>query len=134
MIVSPMLHPLECKILELQVLESIFCLLVIGIVNLLFLFYLFFYFLSFDIFVVRGRDASLNNPATMVYEDVFNAYRVGASRQEGMHYGEILQVLRGKGVNLNQEMLIRVVQQLCNDGRLYTTIDEEHYRPTVDDF
>lgn len=67
-------------------------------------------------------------------EDVFNAYRSGGSRQEGMHYGEVIQVLRSKGINISQDQLIRTVSQLCNDGRLYTTIDEEHYRPTIDEY
>jgi replication factor A2 len=85
----------------------------------------------------RGQGPSLNNAIKKedkLDEDVFNAYRAGASRQEGLHYGEVQQVLRSNGINISQDQLVRVVVKLCNNGRLYTTIDEEHYRPTVEDF
>lgn len=58
----------------------------------------------------------------------------GGSRQEGLKYDEVLRILKGQGLNLSYDQLVKTVDQLCNDGRLYTTIDEEHYRPTTDEW
>lgn len=45
-----------------------------------------------------------------------------------------MQVLKRKGVNINLDQLVKGVQQLCDDGRLYTTIDDMHLLPTADEY
>lgn len=47
---------------------------------------------------------------------------------------DALQILRGKGLNLQPQELMNHVRQLCDDGRLYSTIDDEHHKPTSEDF
>lgn len=64
---------------------------------------------------------------------VYTAYLSGGSRQEGLHNSEVMRILRGNGVTISQEQMIRIADQLCDDGRLYTTVDEEHRRPTISD-
>jgi hypothetical protein len=54
--------------------------------------------------------------------------------QAGLRFTDALALLKKKGVNITQDQLIRGVQHLCDEGRLYTTIDDEHYKPTTDDF
>ena len=54
--------------------------------------------------------------------------------QAGLSYHEALQALERQGLKIGRDQLVASVQQLCNEGRLYTTLDDEHYGPTVDDF
>jgi hypothetical protein len=54
--------------------------------------------------------------------------------QTGLHNQEVLQILKRQGHSITLDQLIRTVQQLCEDGRLYTTIDDEHYKPTQADY
>ncbi len=64
---------------------------------------------------------------------VYSAYLGLGSDSGGLHYNTVLDKLTRQGVALNMDGLMRTVAQLCDDGRLYSTIDENHYRPTGDD-
>ncbi len=64
---------------------------------------------------------------------VYSAYLGLGSDSGGLHYNTVLDKLQRKGVSLTFEQLTRTVAQLCDDGRLYSTIDENHYRPTGED-
>lgn len=78
--------------------------------------------------VMKKESQSLN-------EAVFNAYLIGSrGNQAGLSYHEALQALERQGLKIGRDQLVASVQQLCNEGRLYTTLDDEHYGPTVDDF
>lgn len=87
-----------------------------------------------------GMGAGMNLQHAMKKESqnlndvVYEAYLKGAHSQTGLSYHDALTVLRQKNININQDQLVRAVQSLCEDGRLYTTIDDEHYRPTSDDY
>jgi replication factor A2 len=86
-----------------------------------------------------GGGASLNNvmqkEAQGLHEVIFKAYLKGMNNQAGLSYQEALYHAHNLGANaLTMPQLIQGVQQLCEDGRLYTTIDDEHYRPTSDEF
>jgi ribosomal protein L20 len=63
---------------------------------------------------------------------IFNAYLGGAKYQAGLSYDQVLSSLKQQGININLDQLCKGVAQLCEDGRLYTTIDDEHYKPTVE--
>ncbi len=65
---------------------------------------------------------------------IFAAYQSGPRDGAGLKYDEVMNILKRKGVNINFDQLVRGVQQLCNDGRLYTTIDDEHFLPTSDEY
>ena len=45
----------------------------------------------------------------------------------------MLAMLNNSGLNINMNQLRACVSQLCDDGKLYTTIDDEHYKPTTED-
>jgi hypothetical protein len=45
-----------------------------------------------------------------------------------------LGILRSKGINMQPQELMQHVRQLCDDGRLYSTVDDEHHKPTSEDF
>jgi hypothetical protein len=64
---------------------------------------------------------------------VYQVY-TGRGDTEGLHMGAALNALRGKGVNMQPHDLMNHVRQLCDDGRLYSTIDDEHHKPTSEDF
>ena len=81
---------------------------------------------------------SLNNSArndgTQNLSDaVYSEYLGLGSDSGGLPYDTVLHKLQRKNVNMSMEQLMRTVQQLCDDGRLYSTIDENHYRPTGED-
>uniref|UniRef100_A0A7S3GU06 Replication protein A C-terminal domain-containing protein n=1 Tax=Spumella elongata TaxID=89044 RepID=A0A7S3GU06_9STRA len=68
-------------------------------------------------------------------ETIYQAYTGRSSaNQEGLPLQAALQILRTKGVNLQPHELLNHVRQLCDDGRLYSTIDDEHHKPTSEDF
>lgn len=58
----------------------------------------------------------------------------GINNQTGLSFTEVLQILKSRGIVITKDQLVRVVSQLCEEGRLYTTIDEEYYRPTTEDY
>jgi hypothetical protein len=51
-----------------------------------------------------------------------------------MSYEDVMRVLKSQGHNIGIDKLMAGVMQLCEDGRLYTTIDDNHYRPTTDEY
>jgi len=51
-----------------------------------------------------------------------------------MSFAEVAYVLKSQGLHISLDKLNQGVQQLCEDGRLYTTIDDQHYRPTSVDY
>jgi hypothetical protein len=66
---------------------------------------------------------------------VYQAYTGrGPDNQEGLHMNAALSILRGKGINMQPQELMQHVRQLCDDGRLYSTVDDEHHKPTSEDF
>lgn len=67
-------------------------------------------------------------------DDIFRAYMTGIDNQTGLSFSEVLQILKNRGIMITKDQLVRVVSQLCEEGRLYTTIDEEYYRPTTEDY
>lgn len=51
-----------------------------------------------------------------------------------MRYDEVMAALKSRGIVISLDQLTKGVEQLCNDGRLYTTIDEDHHRATGEDY
>ena len=45
-----------------------------------------------------------------------------------------MNALRTQNVSLQPHELMSHVRQLCDDGRLYSTVDDEHHKPTSEDF
>jgi len=48
----------------------------------------------------------------------------------GLATTEVLEALHRSGTSIRMNQLEKEVAQLCEDGVLYTTIDEEHHKPT----
>ena len=87
--------------------------------------------------LLRCSDLSLPNSQLnqFHYPQIYQAYTGrGSANQEGLPLQSALQILRTKGVNLQPHELLNHVRQLCDDGRLYSTIDDEHHKPTSEDF
>ena len=50
---------------------------------------------------------------------------------QGLNFQDAYDVLvNQQGVQISMDQLKMVVENLSNDGRLYTTIDEDHHKPT----
>lgn len=64
-----------------------------------------------------------------VVEQIYRVYATSSS-PIGYSYQEALSVLKSQGLSINVDQLIRGVQKLCDDGRLYSTKDDEHYLST----
>lgn len=54
--------------------------------------------------------------------------------EEGLSVANVLGILRARGVNIQPNNLVAVIRQLCDDGRLYSTMDEDHHKPTSEDY
>ena len=79
--------------------------------------------------------ACTDNSCMVSAQQIYQAYTGrGSANQEGLPLQSALQILRTKGVNLQPHELLNHVRQLCDDGRLYSTIDDEHHKPTSEDF
>eukprot|EP01040_Poterioochromonas_malhamensis_P007584 gene7584-8187_t len=85
-------------------------------------------------FASQNLNNAMKKEANNVNESIFAAYQSGPRDGAGLKYDEVMNILKRKGVNINFDQLVRGVQQLCNDGRLYTTIDDEHFLPTSDEY
>ena len=48
----------------------------------------------------------------------------------GIAMTDVLEALHRRGTALRMNQLEKEVSQLCDDGLLYTTIDEEHHQTT----
>jgi hypothetical protein len=86
-----------------------------------------------------GGGQSLNQSAVKseahgIAEIVFQTYTGRSNNEEGMHYSAALAALRQKGINLQVPELMNILRQLSDDGRLYSTVDDEHHKPTSEDF
>jgi hypothetical protein len=68
-----------------------------------------------------------------LFPQVFQAY-LSSNNQTGLGYSEVQRILANQNVSISFEQLVRTVQELCDAGRLYTTIDDEHYCTTSDEF
>lgn len=89
-------------------------------------------------FPQQGFGASLNaaavggnngtDPATDQVLHLFNVY--GADSPHGTSMQIVLQHLPPNSMTMQQ--LQKIVGNLCEDGLLYTTTDEYHYKPTTD--
>lgn len=73
---------------------------------------------------------------TVVYLNFEQVYAVYSSKAfpDGMHLKYALRALHAKGVHMQPHVLLECVRELCDDGRLYSTIDDEHHKCTCDDF
>lgn len=65
-------------------------------------------------------------------QQIYQAYLQGVNNLEGLSFERAFNVLQSMNVRITMDQLRRGAQQLCEDGRLYTTIDDEHYRPTAE--
>ena len=54
--------------------------------------------------------------------------------QQGLHLQDVLGVLRGKGINMQSHELVNFVHVLCDEGKLYSTVDDNHHKPTSEDY
>ncbi len=72
-------------------------------------------------------------PDLMKISQIFQAY-LSSSNQMGLSYDEVQRILRSQNVNVSFDQLVKTVQELCDAGRLYTTIDDEHYCTTSDEY
>eukprot|EP01039_Chlorochromonas_danica_P000284 gene284-303_t len=75
---------------------------------------------------------TMNTEARNLNESIYQAYLQGAHSLEGLSFERTFNVLQSMNVRITMDQLRRGAQQLCEDGRLYTTIDDEHYRPTAE--
>jgi hypothetical protein len=66
-------------------------------------------------------------------EDVFKAYLTAIDRRDGLKFDEAMRILKSQGIMISMDQLVKAVDTLCNEGRLYTTIDDEHYKPTTEE-
>ena len=48
----------------------------------------------------------------------------------GADFQQAMMALSNMNTNISLLELRREVDHLCNEGQLYTTIDENHYKPT----
>jgi replication factor A2 len=78
--------------------------------------------------------AAINNKRDDINQAIFNAYASNINQDTGIRLDEVLAILKSKGIIISFEQLTKGVEQLCNDGRLYTTIDEEHHRATGEEY
>lgn len=60
---------------------------------------------------------------------MYQAY-VAQANSGGLSFQNALRNIQNSGTNISMDQLMRTVSQLCDDGRLYSTIDENHYLPT----
>jgi len=77
---------------------------------------------------------NMRNEATQNLSDmVYSVYTGQNPDSGGLAYQNALMLLQKRNINISMDQLVRTVSQLCDDGRLYSTIDENHYRPTGED-
>jgi len=69
-----------------------------------------------------------------INQAIFSAYASNINQDIGMRYEEVMATLKSRGITISFDQLTKGVEQLCNDGRLYTTIDEDHHRATGEDY
>jgi hypothetical protein len=87
-----------------------------------------------------GGGASLNQGAGAgagadMLDLIYKTYEGrGFGYPEGLHVHQLMALMRTKGINLAQEQVMQHVRQLCDDGKLYTTLDDDHHKPTCEDF
>jgi len=54
-------------------------------------------------------------------------------KQTGMNIKDCLQKLKQRGITMSEQELRKSIQFLCEEGHLYSTINEHHYAPTGGD-
>ncbi len=72
--------------------------------------------------------------AASEYSFILGLYRqYGADGEEGIGAKEILSYIAREGgayKSLTLDAILRISEQLMMDGHIYSTIDEQHYKPT----
>lgn len=63
-------------------------------------------------------------------EKVMRAYHDHAYSDIGLNYDQALQALGQTGTNIDMNRLKGIIMKLCDDGRLYTTVDESTFKST----
>jgi len=71
-----------------------------------------------------GVEASLNTEQLMVYR-IIKSFKT----DEGVHKAEVMQSLRGK---MSTKQVEVCVEFLSNEGHVYSTVDDDHYKTTDD--
>lgn len=79
------------------------------------------------------RQPAFGNAATSGYSDdtnemVFNVYKENNESDYGLSFEAVLDKLQQNGSNMSMQGLKNVVSKLFEDGSLYTTIDDNHYK------
>lgn len=65
------------------------------------------------------------------YFQIYDLYRwSGLQHLEGLHINAALALMRSKGVDMSIHEFMGHVRTLCNEGWLFSTIDDEHYDVT----
>lgn len=62
---------------------------------------------------------------------VLKALQATTNADQGMHLDEVARFLKGQGIGIGRDEVQRQIELLSNDGLCYSTIDEEHYLPSV---
>ena len=52
------------------------------------------------------------------------------SSQEGLHIQKLLSILNSSGTNIQMHHLRELVDDLAEDGKIYSTIDDDHHTVT----
>merc|ERR1711871_327912 len=81
------------------------------------------------------RQPNFGNAATSGFGDdvnemVLNVYRENNDADYGLSFQDVLDKLQQSGSNMSLQGLKNVVSKLYEDGSLYTTIDDNHYKST----
>eukprot|EP01038_Epipyxis_sp_PR26KG_P005531 gene5531-7648_t len=79
---------------------------------------------------VKGERVGFND---MIYK-VFSDLSSNNNDPVGITYTDVLQYLTVKGNRVSLEQLRKAVLELSNDGRIFSTIDDDHYLPTSNDY
>lgn len=73
---------------------------------------------------------SINESKEDIIETVYDIYRTSGANEVGLAIQDVSRILKSKGSNIPFDKLQLYVARLCDDGRLYTSVDEDHHCPT----
>ena len=74
--------------------------------------------------------AAGHNAVKSLREKILQVYRTTGDYSMGPNFQQVLHALGQMNVNITLHQLRQEVDFLSNEGQLYTTIDEDHYKPT----
>jgi hypothetical protein len=65
------------------------------------------------------------------YIQIKNAFDTGNySNEVGININQLLNIVNGGGMGINLGAIKDVCSKMCDDGMIYSTIDDDHYLTT----